>query len=87
MIIYTQIFHIYKPDINDFRRLEISKTEEDPVGPSKILKSFCGSHFLFVEKMLSASDTFPEFQRADSKLLIRGVRGCRNKGKAVKKQQ
>lgn len=38
-------------------------------------------------KRLSAPFTFPEFQRADSKLLIQGVREFRNKGKAVRKQQ
>ena len=63
-----------------------SETEQNPLRPSWLQKPFHVRCFLFVGKRLPAPFTFPEFQRADSTLLIRGVRESRNKGKAVRKQ-
>lgn len=64
-----------------------TETEQDPLRPSQLQKPLHVPCFLFVGKRLSDPFTFPEFQRADSKLLIQGVREFRNKEEAVRKQQ
>ena len=61
-----------------------TETEQDPLRPSQLQKPLHVPCFLFVGKRLSAPFTFPEFQRAGSKLLIQGVREFRNKGEAVR---
>ena len=65
------------------------ETQQDPVGPSWVQIFLCLlPPYLFVGNGFhSASQTFPEFQRTDSNLLMREGRGCRNKGGAVKKQK
>ena len=52
------------------RYKDLVETEQNPVGSSSAPKSFC----------------VPISKGRFKQLLIRGVRECRNKGKAVKKQ-
>ena len=59
MITYTEIFHIYKLHINDFKWLEVSESKQDSVVASWIQKPFFVPHFLLVGKGLSACCTFP----------------------------
>lgn len=59
MITYTEIFHIYKLHINDFKWLEVSESKQDSVVASWIQKPFFVPHFLLVGKGLSACCTCP----------------------------
>ena len=72
--------HPFSPIFYDtwLHTLCATETEQDLVGPSWVQKPFCVPSFLFVG--------LPWVPKARSKqLLIREVRECRNRGKAVKK--
>ena len=62
-----------------------NKTQQDPLGPSHMQKPFYASCFLFVGKRLRPPRASLS-SKGQIQLLLRGVRGYRNKGKAVQKQ-
>ena len=59
MITYTEIFHINKLYINDYKWLEVRESNRDSVVASWIQKPSFVPHFLLVGEGLSACCTFP----------------------------
>ena len=79
--------HYWMTEPNWIERKGGIETEQNPVGPSQVQKPLCVSCFLIVGKDLNLLGLPWVSENRLEQLLTREVRECRNKGKAVRKQE
>ena len=82
-----RVGHDWATELNWIERKGGVETEQNPVGPSQVQKPLCVSCFLIVGEDLNLPGLPWVSENRPEQLLIREVRECRNKGKAVKKQE